>query len=199
MSLSSAQPSPPRGEQEDADDCELVQRAASGDWRAFEKLYGRHARAVFAYSYSILRDRESADDVSQESWIAFWDGRRRISLAGKSLLPWLLVTARHKALRRLRTEATRAQVHHSRRFELATTDTDPQEQLDRIELARRIELLVAQLDPLDRRIYALCLENGSSYAAAAEQLKTSVGAVRGRLFRIRKYLRASLNDSGVNR
>jgi RNA polymerase sigma-70 factor (ECF subfamily) len=50
-------------------DQELVQGTLAGDLSAFEKLVRRYQQAVFGIAFRILRNKEEAEDIVQESFI----------------------------------------------------------------------------------------------------------------------------------
>lgn len=50
-------------------DQDLVQRTLSGELSAFEKLVLRYQQAVFNIVFRILRNKEEAEDIVQESFI----------------------------------------------------------------------------------------------------------------------------------
>lgn len=52
------------------DDAVLVERARTGDERAFAQLYRRHARYVAGVAYRLMGDELELDDVVQEAFLA---------------------------------------------------------------------------------------------------------------------------------
>jgi RNA polymerase sigma factor (sigma-70 family) len=176
-------------------DLDLWELASAGDQGAFRAIYERHAGSVFRYAFSITRSSPSAADCTQETWTALWVARRRVHIEGKSLLPWLLVTVRHKALRVIARE----------RREIATTaeDMEPRRttSLDTpstSELNSLLEKEINKLSDLERRIFDLCVISDLSYEAAATDLGVTSGTIRNRLSRAKKRLRINLTaDMGA--
>ena len=177
------------------DDRELVRRATEGDRRAFELLYRRHARAVYAYAAGILRDPEEAEEVTQDTFVTAWEKLREFHLIAQSALPWLLVTCRYKSLNRYRA----LDRQRSHRSSLAVDDSTPDEQktpdasLEAAELLATVAAAVAGLSEIDQSIYRLCLLDDMTYAEAAAALGASSGSVRNRLSRLRGRLRSELS------
>src|SRR5256885_16913123 len=56
----------------------LVQRACSGDTRAFERLYREHAGRVYGLCLRMTRDAHLAEDCTQETFINAWRARPRV-------------------------------------------------------------------------------------------------------------------------
>jgi RNA polymerase sigma factor (sigma-70 family) len=62
---------------------------------SFEDLYRRHVQAVFRFALSITGDKETAEDITSEAFVALY---KNLASIDESLLPgWLLTVARNRA------------------------------------------------------------------------------------------------------
>jgi RNA polymerase sigma-70 factor, ECF subfamily len=62
---------------------------------SFEDLYRRHVQAVFRFAWRVTGDRETAEDITSEAFLALY---RNLDSIDESLLPgWLLTVARNRA------------------------------------------------------------------------------------------------------
>src|SRR5882762_11254940 len=66
----------------------LVQRACTGDTRAFERLYREHAGRVYGLCLRMTRDVHLAEDCTQETFINAWRALPRVQTRS-SLATWL--------------------------------------------------------------------------------------------------------------
>src|SRR5882724_13727476 len=66
----------------------LVQRACTGDSRAFERLYREHAGRVYGLCLRMTRDVQLAEDCTQETFINAWRALPRFETRS-SLATWL--------------------------------------------------------------------------------------------------------------
>src|SRR5256885_5351924 len=66
----------------------LVQRACTGDTRAFERLYREHAGRVYGLCLRMTRDTHLAEDCTQETFINAWRALPRFETRS-SLSTWL--------------------------------------------------------------------------------------------------------------
>jgi len=57
-------------------DSRLIERVGHGDREAFEQLYQRFARPVFAMALRQLGDNGRAEDAAQETFAAVWRSAR---------------------------------------------------------------------------------------------------------------------------
>lgn len=166
----------------------LVDRLRSGDPLALDALFRTHGRAVYRAAGSFLVDAGHAEDVVQETFFLLWQRRSSVHIAGESVLPWLLVTARNLSSSTNRRERRRS--HQPLSDETASRSADI-ESTDRLLDVRR---LVEQMSATDRAIWTACIEEDLSYSDAARSLGLSHGTVRNRLSRVRASMTRTLME-----
>jgi len=88
---------------EQASDTELLVRVARRDREAFEVLYRRYVRSVFGLALQRLRDRERAEDATQETFAAVWRSAGSYRPQRGPAAPWLYAVARNAVVDRLRS------------------------------------------------------------------------------------------------
>jgi RNA polymerase sigma-70 factor (ECF subfamily) len=165
----------------------------AGDQAAFEALVGRFARLVYAQSFSLLHDREEAEDVVQECFAKAY--RFRVRLAQAERFPqWLLAIARNLARDRLRrrdwwkrppADPQSDGVPDDRRSPLSAVQT-----LDDLALLRG---LVAALPERSREALALRYVVGLGHREIQARLGLTDGALRGLLSRALGALRRKMS------
>lgn len=84
-----------------ASDRLLVQRIRSGDQTAWNELHQRYRGRIAAYIRRRLKDRNSVDDVVQETFIGFQNSLSSYD-DGRDLQTWLFTIANHKVTDHLR-------------------------------------------------------------------------------------------------
>jgi RNA polymerase sigma-70 factor, ECF subfamily len=85
----------------------LVREVATGSQDALAELYDRHASAVFAAACRLTTDRQMAEEVVQETFLAVWNRAELFNPATGSLAAWLHTIARNRTVDRLRAAARR--------------------------------------------------------------------------------------------
>jgi RNA polymerase sigma-70 factor (ECF subfamily) len=86
-------------------DEDLIVLVGRGDPAAFEVLYDRHARVAFSLAFRLMGDRESAEDLVQDAYLAIWRGSASYAPARGSVRNWLLAIVHNRGIDRLRTGA----------------------------------------------------------------------------------------------
>src|ERR1700681_1444425 len=79
----------------------LVQRACTGDTRAFERIYREHSGRVYGLCLRMTRDVHLAEDCVQETFINAWKALARFETRS-SLATWLHRIAVNVALAKRR-------------------------------------------------------------------------------------------------
>jgi RNA polymerase sigma-70 factor (ECF subfamily) len=153
----------------------LIQRWRDGDERSASAIVERHGPALARFAQR-LGVRDDIEDVVQETFIRAFgalDGFRSES----SLRTWLFTIARRLVIDRQRSSArTGGQVQV--REEDAVTGFDALDALVADETARRVAAALGRLSRLQREVFLLRVQDGTSYRDIAEILGTTEGAAR---------------------
>jgi RNA polymerase sigma-70 factor (ECF subfamily) len=83
-----------------ADEADLV-RAALAHPQEFEPIVQRHSRRVFNFIFQLTRQRQDAEDLTQQTFIKAYRNLHRFDCA-RPLINWLLTIARRTALNHFR-------------------------------------------------------------------------------------------------
>jgi RNA polymerase sigma-70 factor (ECF subfamily) len=95
------------GERSPADDAALVRAVADGSQEALGHLYDRYVVAVFAAASRLTSDRQIAEEVVQETFLALWNRAELFDPKIGSLAAWLHTIARNRTVDRLRAAGRR--------------------------------------------------------------------------------------------
>ena len=168
---------------------ELV-RAQRRD-EAIALLLPAFRRKIFGLAYSFLRDREAAEDVTQEVFIKVWralpafDGRAALST-------WIYTIARNASLSALRARRPQSSLSDPEVMEVVETTHAA---LPADELADRAAILrlVDQLPTKQRQVVMLFYMEEASHEEVASMLAMPVGTVKTLLHRARARLSAAVD------
>jgi RNA polymerase sigma factor (sigma-70 family) len=170
---------------------------AAGDPAGLGKLFDRHAAALMTYLVTILRDRQTAEDVLQETLIAVWKGAGRF--AGRSTIrTWIFAIARRRAATALRGSGAGLT---DRTVELPDDQPGAAPGPEELVMSRadvdRVARAARNLSPAHREILLLACVHDMTGAEIGEVLGVPAGTVKSRLARARRALfRALAGDAG---
>ena len=184
-------------------DADVAALAKQGRESAYSELLRRYERPIFSLIYRIVRDRETAEDLSQDTFIKVLNNIDRYSPAFK-LSSWLFKIANNVAIDHLRKRrldtvsmdgsphaATSSQIEASS-FEIGGQQETALEELESRELGSAIERAIASLRPEYRSCIMLRHVEGRSYEEIATILDLPLGTVKTYIHRARHELRDAL-------
>lgn len=169
---------------------DLLQRFAAGDPDAFEALFREHQGEVYRWIVRIVRDPAVAEELTLEALWRLYQARGRLDPRG-NCAGWL---------RRVATNLAIDQLRRAKPFEPLSSDPPGRPEPDGAEQRQEraaIHAALAQLSPRLRIVVRLGLIEDQPYAAIAESLGISTGAVKLRMFRALRILRKDLEQRGV--
>jgi RNA polymerase sigma-70 factor (ECF subfamily) len=180
------------------DDEALVEQAQSGDKQAFAALIERHYAACTKVAFSVLRDREDAEDEVQNACWKAYEHLGQFQRDAK-FSTWLTRIVVNQCLMRLR-QVRRARLTYiedvsaegGRVYELQAGDLSPEQELARTEVAGVLEDEIKRIPPLLRHVFVLRELQQLPMPQVAEELGISVAAAKSRLLRARQELRTRL-------
>jgi RNA polymerase sigma-70 factor (ECF subfamily) len=162
----------------------LHEKLLRGDLGAFDPLYERHARPLFAFIRKHLADAHEAEDVLHETFMTLLRHRDRDAAA--SLRAWLFTVARNLCLNRLRSRRRGARALDA--IPAPDAVTPPDLAVEQRQSAERLRRAVERLPAHLAELYTL-RANGMSYEELAEVLSVPVGTVKSRMHEVVARLR----------
>ncbi|HMA02780.1 MAG TPA: sigma-70 family RNA polymerase sigma factor [Gemmatimonadaceae bacterium] len=186
-------------------DADVAALAKEGREPAFRELVRRYERPVFSLIFRMVRDRETAEDLAQDTFIKVLNNIDRYRPEFK-LSSWLFkiannVTIDHLRKRQLATVSLDGSPHAQTAAEAQATSLDVEsrgesalEAMESRELGSAIELAIARLRPEYRSCILLRHVEGRSYEEIAATLDLPLGTVKTYIHRARHELREALED-----
>lgn len=167
-------------------EADLVREARQGGEEAFLAIYSRHRSPVFQFAWRLTGSRATAEDVTQECFLALVRGATFDGDRG-GLRTYLFGIARNLVLRRLRISEREAEEAAD-----ATASIDVLGDLLAVERSELVAGAMAQLPVLQREAIVLFTFEEMSLEEIAKITGVDAGAVKSRLHRARESLRAAL-------
>lgn len=174
---------------------ETAQKAAGGDFKAFEQIYWQHHRFVFNLCWKLTKNREEAEDITQNVFVKL---HRKIgSFKGEgSFGSWLYRFTYNEVLSEFRKNKARKEstinadelpedlvIPISKKINAASI-------LDKIALKRAIAKLPAGY----RTVLILAYIEGYQVNEVAKMLGHATGTTKSQLYKARKKVRELLFD-----
>jgi len=167
----------------DAELISLIDRIGRRDEAALRLLYDRTAPRLMGLAMRVVRQREWAEDVLQESFLTVWRAAGDYRGTLSPPLAWLGLIVRSRALDLLRRRtADRAQL--TQEFDESMDQTlqsdapNPADAADASEQALALHQCLSRLEARQREVVSLAYLRELSHGELAEQLKLPLGTVK---------------------
>ena len=182
----------------------VVERARKGHESAFRELIRRYERPVFSLIYRLVRDRERAEDLAQDTFIKVLNALDRYDPSFK-FSSWIFKIAHNTALDDLRrkhpeTLSIHGSPHASTADELEATiltpvsgDETPEDFTSSREIGTHIEAAIGRLRVEYRTAILLCHVEGRPYEEVAQIMDVPLGTVKTYIHRARNELKKQLS------
>jgi RNA polymerase sigma-70 factor (ECF subfamily) len=188
-----------------ADDSALIRQAQQGDTAAFEELVHQYDRAVLRLAIHLTGSPEDGQDIYQEAFLRAYINLARFRFEC-SFYTWIYRIVTNLCLDHLRKKQVRkedAPVGVDAQGEVydvlsqvpdARAGANPERDLMRRELGKRINHALDKLTPRERMVFELKHYQGLKLRTVGEILNTTEETAKNTLFRATQKLRGSLAD-----
>jgi RNA polymerase sigma-70 factor (ECF subfamily) len=183
------------------EESEIIELAKQGDKNAMSVLVNRYSKRVYNLILRILRNKEEAEDILQETFLTvvaklhMFDGR-------SSFFTWVYRIATNSALMLLRKKKIRKANFKDNDFDpeqnelnnLVDWSQDPTIDVDNEEIREKIDEAIGTLKEKYKAVFVLRDIEGLSTREASEVLNITEENVKIRLLRARQFLRSKLSE-----
>ena len=186
-----------------ATDQEVVALARHGQDAAYRELVRRYERPVFSLVYRMVRDRELAEDLSQETFVKALNAIESYRPEFK-FSSWIFKIANNAAIDHLRRReldtlsldgsphAETPEAMQATALQIGARQESPLDAVEAKELGGAIEVAIGRLRPEYRACILLRHVEGRAYEEIAEMLDLPLGTVKTYIHRARNELRQAL-------
>jgi RNA polymerase sigma-70 factor (ECF subfamily) len=181
-------------------DQQVVELAIKGRETAYRELLRRYQRPVLSLIHRMVRDRELAEDLAQDTFVKVLNALDRYRPEFK-FSSWIFKIAHNTALDWLRKrelptlsldgapDAVSADAQEATRPLVASEEPSPADFTEGRELRDKLEAAIALLRPEYATAVTLYHMEGLAYEEIAETMSLPLGTVKTFIHRARKELR----------
>ncbi len=186
---------------EDKTDKELIALIIGGDMDVMDDLMARHASKAYQISYSVLGNKDDAEEVTQDAFIRIYKALPNFR-GDSEFSTWMYRIVVNQARNRYRWNKRRgSQVNisidrdietddgSSIPFDLPDTGKNPDDEVVFKEWEGEIADEIKKLPVVNREALLLRNMKNLSYEQIAESLDCKIGTIKSRIARAREELR----------
>jgi RNA polymerase sigma-70 factor (ECF subfamily) len=157
----------------------LVERVVARDESALAAIYDRYSGMLHSMVMRVLRDTQAAEEILQDIFFQLWNNAVKFDPERGSLPGWLLVSARNRAISRLR------RFHRVGMEELeenmVVVSFNIESSLSQEQMVRRVKGAIEELSEVQRQAVELAFFEGLTHTEIAERTGEPLGTVKTRL------------------
>jgi RNA polymerase sigma-70 factor, ECF subfamily len=164
-----------------------VRRVLAGRTDDFRVLVDRHQQSIFRFAFGLVGNREEAEDITQESFLAAFANLSGYDSGHAVFSTWLFTIARNRCINVLKRRRPIA-LDETRSIADATS-ADP---VVNRELSEQLDRALAALPVEQRSAFVLAEIEELPYAEIARIERASLGTVKSRIHRAKQRLQSLL-------
>lgn len=171
----------------------LIEQFKAGRIAAFKELHTRYAPNICGVIHTILRNRERAEELTQDVFVKIWDYRASYDASKGRFFTWILNIARNAAIDELRSKS-----HKEQQLNLHTTffvdmAEEQEEQTFGVDM-NRVKGMIQGLGKKCHQIIELLYFKGLTQKESSDFLDIPLGTVKTRVRNCISRLRKNLVD-----
>ena len=160
--------------------------------KLFEKFVYSHKDKIYGYIFRMCGNRESADDLFQETLFKIWNNFPAKPETAK-LRSWCFTIAHNTIVDHLKSK--KATTEYDETFAQRNTNSgNPAEVLIGLETSENIEKIVKKLPPKQKRALILRVNGGLKYREIAEVMQEPLNSVLSHINYALKKIRKELEE-----
>ena len=180
-------------------DTELIKRAQNGDLEAFRELVDEHKRNVYYLAFDLTRNREDAEDVSQDVFLKVFRSLKNFRGDAK-FSSWLyritvntcLSLKSKKGYTAMKNSEDIEEMIDTKSEMSSSGNVDPESHTEAGFIQKNIDKAIEKLSKRERTIFVMRNYSGLSFGEIVEILKLRPGTVRSTNFKALEKLRKEL-------
>lgn len=175
-------------------DQELIALLKQRDHAAFNEIYGRYWKILYAVAYNRLRDNQSAEDVVHDVLVSLWNHRDTAEI--DNLAGYLATATKYMVFHMMKRAQKFSREEHE--MDQAGQILDQEDIEDRLHYKHLLELVNAEVERLPEKcklIFKYSREEHLSTKEIAEKLNVSTSTVENQMNKALKTLRSSVKNS----
>jgi len=175
------------------DEEKVIEKAKSGDMKAFKKLVERYKRTVYMAAYDILKVQEDAEDISQEVFVKVYHSLKTFRGDSK-FSSWIYRIAVNLSLNHRKKMTRRITEDIDDKVDELYEKNEPVlSTVENAEINEKIEEALDTLTEKQRTTFILRHYHDLPLQEIADIMDCSVGTVKAQLFRTLQKLQVILS------
>ena len=172
---------------------ELIPLLLKKDDRSFTLLYDNYSKSLYGVIFTLIKDREEAEDVLQEVFIKIWKNIDSYNESKGRLYTWMLNIARNTSIDKLRSKGFNNNQKNLSSDNFVHILDDNSKTINQID-AIGIKEFIKKLKPKCIQIMDLLFFKGYTQQETSDELEIPLGTVKTQNRNCMNELRLLINE-----
>lgn len=165
----------------------LIEAITLKQERALTELYARTMSHIYAVAYRVLRSKQDAEEIVCDTFSYIWDHAKRYDRRRCSVIGWLAVITRNRAIDRARKRRLEISMDDEQslgwRASVIAEIKNPDEVLTQIQESMAVRSAMALLSPVHFKLVSLSFFHDFTHQEISEVLAMPQGTVKSHVRR----------------
>jgi RNA polymerase sigma-70 factor (ECF subfamily) len=169
----------------------LIKSLKKGDVKAFDALFAKYSKRVYAFAFRYLKSDVDAEGVVQDLFLYIWNNREKLQ-TDTNFRSYMFTISMNLIKKVFRREAYESKfMSESYATEL---DNSVDEKMEYASLLEEVDKLIEKMPERRRTIFIKSRKLGMSSKEIAKELGITPGAVDNQISEAIKFLRGKINS-----
>ena len=169
----------------------ILDELQKGNERAFNSIFKQYYKPLCQFSYSFIKDQDTAENLIQDVFTKLWEKRENITNID-NLLSYMMGMVRNQSIDFLRREKTNSKIYN--KLQSKKSENTTEDQISKNEFEEKLLKSIINLPDRCRTAIEMSRFDGFSNKEIAQKMEISVKGVEALIGRSLKLLRSELQE-----
>lgn len=175
---------------------ELLTLLKEGDILAFDALYEKYCKRIFAFIIRYVKFEADAEEIVQEVFLKIWENRSKIDVYS-SFESYIFTISYNSTISLLRKRVSEKKyIERLKTLQVTDSAFELTDEVYYNELNSRIQSLLTELTPRQKEIFMLSRKDGLTHEEIAKKLGISSNTVKNHIVTTLNFLKSKI-DNGL--
>jgi len=177
-------------------DIELVERLQKGDVEAFDLIYKKYSRKLYAFGLKYLRSTAETEELVQSVFLKIWENYKNLKKES-SFKSYLFTIAYNDICKLFRKRNYLQKFVSDTLYENTQSSSETEDGIDYQFVLERVQQIVEKLPEKQKNIFLKSRQDGKSTKEIAEEVGLSPGTVDNYISESLKFIRSRLQNENL--
>lgn len=178
-------------------DSELIDNLKNGDVEAFNMVYKKYARKLYAFALKYLKSVEEAEELVQSVFVKLWENQSKLKKE-TSFQSYLFTIAYNEICNMFRRRKYQQEYAANTKITKIEFEDSSETQINYQSTLQQIEIIIGKLPENQRRAFVKSRLEGRSTKEIASEIGLSPGTVDNYISDALKLIRNNLNEDRLS-